>query len=155
MVGKGRPMEARLGYAFKRTLSMLESALSAENDYIIIPAFIIVLFSFGTMQIVLEHATTSLSTSAASALATATLFFLSTVGFITFIWTIFIFSYSFAVGNKFAQKLSRGRSRAWLLVLSFILTGAVTAAVFDLFCDGLREVSLLRMQYDLFLSNGD
>lgn len=148
-------MEARLGYAFKRTLRTLETVLCAENDYIVIPAFIIVLFSFGAMQIVFDHAAISLSTSAVSALATATIFFLSIVGFVTFIWTIFIFSYNFTVGNKSVQTLSKVRGRAWRLLLSFIITGVVTAAVFDLFCDGLREVSLLREQYALFLSNGD
>ena len=146
---KGRPMDARLGYAFKRTLRTLEAALTSENDYIFMFAFVIVLLSFGAMQVVFQHEAVPMTATVISALATAAIFFLSVVGFLTLVSTMIMFSYSFTIGSKSAKILSSGRSRAWRLILSFVVTGVVTAAVFNLFCDGIKELSLLRPQYAL------
>lgn len=144
-------------YAFRRTLQFLEAVFASDKDYIVVLAFLISAAGFLLMQFAFDHELSSISATIIRALGTATLFFLSTVGFITFISTLFVFAYNLSLGPHPGGKLgnSRVRLRTWRMVLSFVIAGAATAAAFNCFIDGLKEVTFIRAQYSLFLPSDE
>jgi hypothetical protein len=149
-------MYTRFRYAFSQALKNLEAVLKAKNDFVILPAFIIAVVGFVAMQIAIDHGTSNVSISIVAGCVMATLFFLSTVGFITLISTIFILAYSFTIGldASFGSSRLGGWNRGWRALLSFVVSGAVTAAVFNLFSEGLRDIAIVTQQYGL-LSNAN
>lgn len=144
-------------YAFKKTVRTLSTVLASDNDHVLVLAFVVSTIGFVLMQIAFDRGFNNISATIATALGTATLFFLSTVGFIIFISTLYVFAYNLSLGPKAGRKLptSNEAPRAWRIALSFVVAGAATAAAFNCFSDGLREISFMRTQYALFLSDGD
>lgn len=147
-------MYARLDYAFQNTLGTLRAVFRTNDDYVIITAFTITLVGFCGIQVAIEH---NIIQSLISGCATATLFFLTILGFVTIISVVYTFSYGFSIGcaaGLGAPSLSSW-SRAWRGLLSLVVTGVVTAAVFGLFCDGLGQTSFAKEQYVFFVSDGN
>lgn len=89
-------------------------------------------------QIVINHDTGDIFTSIILAFAGTAMLFLATIGFIAVIYTLFVFSYSLRIGRDGGSSRSAS-SRGWRLVLSFVLSGVLTAAVFNLFWEGIRD----------------
>jgi hypothetical protein len=143
-------------YAFKKTVRTLSTVLTSDNDHIVVLAFLVSAIGFGSMEIAFNRGFNNISAAIVSGVGTATLFFLSIVGFFTFISTLFVFAYYLSIspgGGRKRSKPSFG-GRAWRMALSFVFAGAATAAAFNFFSDGLREVTFMRAQYALFLSDG-
>jgi hypothetical protein len=147
-------MVMHLSYAFNRTLRDLEMALRLSDNRVIIFSFIITLLSFGAIQIAIVRNIASVSETIIFTCATAAVFFFSIVGFIAILSTTFIFMYYFSIGKTTSSGSQNRRWYVWRLILSFAFTGVVTGAVFNVLCDGLEDVSFIRTQYALFLSDG-
>ena len=150
-------MFTRLDYAVGKTVKNLSTMLKTKSEYEIILAFGVTLISFGAMQYAIDYDVGNIFAPVVIGCAVATVFFLSTIGFITFISTIFVFTYIFNVGPERGSKLPSlsGWSRGWRIVLSFVVSGAVTAAVFNIFSEGLREIPFVGTQYPLILHDGN
>ena len=150
-------MITRLDYAVVKTVKNLGTVLKTKGDYEILLAFVVTLFGFGAMQFAIVHDVDNIFAPVLTGCAVATVFFLSTIGFITFISTIFVFAYNVTVGPEPSFDLSsmRGRSRGWRIVLSFVVSVAVTAAAFNLFYEGLREIPFVGTQYPFLLHDGN
>jgi uncharacterized BrkB/YihY/UPF0761 family membrane protein len=150
-------MFPRLVYAVGKTVKNLDAVLKTKSDYEILLAFVVTLIGFGAMHFAIVHDVNNIFAPVLTGCAVATVFFLSTIGFITFISIIYVFAYNFTVGPERGfnpSSLSR-RSRGWRIVLSFVVSGAVTAAAFNLFYEGLKEIPFVGTQYPFLLHDGD
>jgi hypothetical protein len=150
-------MFARLVYAAGKTVKYLDTVLKSKGDYEILLGFVVTLIGFGAMHFAIVHDVNNVFAPVLTGCAVATVFFLSTIGFITFISIVFVFAYNFTVGPGlgYNSKSLSGRSRGWRIVLSFVVSGAVTAAAFDLFYEGLKEIPVVGTQYPFLLHDGD
>jgi hypothetical protein len=142
------PVYERFDYAFNETLKNLQAVLRSNNDYVILLAFSLAVVGFGGMQIAINHDTGDVFTPIILGFAATTVLFLATIGFIAVICTLFVFSYSLSIGRDRGSSLSAS-SRGWRLVLSFVVSGVLTAAVFNLFWDGIRDIPYVETQYPL------
>jgi hypothetical protein len=148
-------MYTRLDYAVSKTVLNLRAVFRTETGYEIPLAFIVTLASFGAMQFAIEHNWKNIFTPIIVGGAIATVFFLSTVGFVTFASIIFLFAYNFTTGPEpgFIRPKLSGWIRSWRIVLSFVASGVVTAAVFNLFYEGLKEIAFIHDA--ISLTDGD
>ena len=137
-------MSNRLVYAVNMTVKNLHAVLKTKTGYEITLAFMVTLAGFVAMQFAFNHNINNVAAPVIVGFADGTVFFLSAVGFITVISVIFVFAYAFTVGQEhgFSSPRLSGWSRSWRIVLSFTVSGAVTAAVFNLFYEGLKEIPL-------------
>ena len=140
-------MVKRLVYAVNTTVKNLHSVLRTKIEFEVTLAFMLTIAGFGAMQFAFNHDISNVFGPVIVGFAIGTIFFLSTIGFLTFIFVIFVFAYDFTVGPErgFSSPRLSGRSRSWRIVLSFTVSGAVTAAVFNLFYEGLKEIPLDRL----------
>ena len=146
-------MFARFDYAFNETVKNLQAALRPKNDFAILAAFTLTIIGFGGMQIAINHDTDNILTPIIIGFATTTMLFLATVGLITFICTLFVFAYSFTIGQDYGPSLGVW-SLGWRVALSFVVSGILTALVFNLFWEGLRDIPYVETQYP-FLDPGN
>jgi len=146
-------MYARFDYAFSEALKNFQAVVRANHDYVILLAFSLAMIGFVGAQIAINHDTGDLFTPVITGFAATAMLFLATIGFIAFICTLFIFAYSLSIGRDAAPSLSAS-SRGWRLVLSFVVSGVLTAAAFNLFWEGLRDIPYLETQYP-FLDPGN
>ena len=140
--GRSGPMYTRLVYAVNKTVEKLHVVFRTKIGYEIALAFMLTVAGFGAMQFVINHDVNNVFAQIIVGCAIGTVLFLSTIGFITFISIIFVFAYDFTIGPErgFNSPKLSGWSRGWRIVLSFAVSGAVTAAVFNLFYEGLKEI---------------
>jgi hypothetical protein len=150
-------MYARFEFAFDKALRSLRAALSTQGNFGIVLAFLLTLIGFVGMQFAIDHDIDNVFTPIIVGFATATVFFFAAVGFVTFIATLFIFVYNLTINSDTNLDLSswKGWSYGWRIVLSFIVSGAITAAVFNLFSQGLTEFPVLKTQYLILLDAGN
>src|SRR6516165_5349013 len=133
-------MYSRLGYAFSKTLQSLHTVLRTRGEFAILFAFVLTIIGFSGMQIAIDHDVDNIPDQIIIGFAAATVFFLATIGFVTFISVLFVFVYGLTIGQDAGTDLQglMGWSSIWRIVLSFVVSGAVTAALFNLFSEGLR-----------------
>lgn len=150
-------MYARLEFAFGKALRSLSSALSARGSFGVAVAFLLTLIGFIGMQVAIDHDFDNVFHPIIIGFATAAVFFFAAVGFVTFIATLFVFVYNLTITRDTSLDFSslRGWSYGWRVVLSFIVSGAITAAVFNLFSQGLTEFPVLKTQYLILLDAGN
>jgi hypothetical protein len=150
-------MYARLEFAFGKALRSLKAALSTQGSFGIVVAFLLTLIGFIGMQIAINHNIDNVFEPIIVGFATATVFFFAAVGFVTFISILFVFVYNLTINRDTNLDLSslRGWSYGWRVVVSFIISGAITAAVFNLFSQGLTEFPVLKTQYLILLDAGN
>ena len=134
-------MYMRLDYAASKTLMNLRAVFRTKSGYEIPLAFMVTVAGFGAMQFAIDHNVNSIFTAVIFGFAISTVFVLSAIGFITLIAIVFIFTYNFTVGTD--RPNFSVLSRGWRIVLGFVVSGAVTAAVFNIFYEGLREVPFI------------
>jgi len=146
-------MYMRLDYAVSKTLMNLRAVFRTESGYEIPLAFLVTLAGFGAMQFAIDHNVNSIFTTVIVGFAISTIFFLSAIGFITLISVVFIFTYNFTVGSE--RPKIRGLSRDWRIVLGFVVSGAVTAAVFNIFYEGPGEIPFVGTQYPFLLPDSN
>ena len=141
------PMYQRLFYAVNTTVNNLHALFMAEIEFEVALAFMLTLAGFGAMEFAFNYDVNNVFAPVIVGFALGTVFFLSAIGFITVILVIFVFAYDFTVGPErgFSSPRLSGWSRNWRIVLSFTVSGAVTAAVFNLFYQGLKEIPLDRL----------
>jgi hypothetical protein len=146
-------MYSRLGYAFSKTLQSLHTVLRTRGEFAILFAFVLTIIGFSGMQIAIDHDVDNIPDQIIIGFAAATVFFLATIGFVTFISVLFVFVYGLTIGQDAGTDLQglMGWSSIWRIVLSFVVSGAVTAALFNLFSEGLREMPVLRTQYQTII----
>ena len=140
-------MYKRLVCAVNTTVNNLHAVFSAEIEFEVALAFMLTLAGFGAMEFAFSYDVNNVFAPVIVGCAIGTVFFLSAVGIITVIFVIFVFAYDFTVGPErgFSSPRLSGWSRNWRIVLSFTVSGAVTAAVFNLFYEGLKEIPLDRL----------
>ena len=140
-------MQKRLVYAVNNTIKNLHGVFRTKTEFEVPLAFMLTLAGFGAVQIAINHDVNNVFAPVIVGFAIGTVFFLSAVGFITIIFVIFVFAYDFTVGPErgFSSPRLSGWSRSWRIVLSFTVSGAVTAAVFNLYYEGLKEIPVDRL----------
>ena len=140
-------MHTRFVYAVNKAVKNLQLVFRTKIEREIALAFTLTVAGFGAMQFAINLDLDNLFAPVVVGFAIGTVLFLSTIGFITFISIIFVFAYDFTVGPKrgFNSPKLSGWSRGWRIVLSFAISGALTAAVFNLFYEGLKEIPLDRL----------
>ncbi len=146
-------MYARLNYAFSKTLTFLRVVLGTKSTREILLAFVLTLFGFGAIQFAIDHDATNAYVPVVTGFAKATIFFFAAVGFLTFISTTFVFAYYSTLGRETPRITDWGRG--WRIVLSFAIAGLLTAAAFNLFYEGLREIQFVAMEYVSSLYDGN
>jgi len=151
IAGQAGPTSAPLDYAFVQTAKRLRTALATKVKYEPLLAFAVTLVAFWAIQFAIDHNNGSIFIPFIVGGATAALFFFSTIGFVTFISIVFVFAYSLTVGRE-TRPLS-GWARGWRIVLSFLVAGCLTAAAFNLFCEGLQQFRFVGMQYITLYDN--
>ena len=149
--GRTGSMQKRLVYAVNKTIKSLHAVLKTETGYEIPLAFMLTLAGFGALQFAINHDVNNVFAHIIVGCAIGTVLFLSAIGFITFICVVFVFAYAFTISSErgFNSPRLRGWNRSWRIVLSFSVSGAVTAAVFNPFYEGLP---LLGTQYPFLLA---
>lgn len=150
-------MYARLEFAFGRALRSLSAALSVQRSFGVVLAFLLTLIGFVGMQIAIDRNIDNIFDPLIVGFATAAVFFFAAVGFVTFLATLFVFVYNLTIKRDTNLDLSswKGWSYGWRIVLSFIVSGAITAAVFNVFSQGLAEFPVLKTQYLILLDGGN
>jgi hypothetical protein len=150
-------MYARILYAVNNTAKKLDAVFRTKSEYEIALAFMVTIGGFVVMQIAINHDPGNVFAPFIVGCAIATIFFLSAIGFITFICVIYLLAYDLTVGPErgFNSPRLSGWSRGWRIVLSFAVSGAVTAAAFNLFYEGLKEIPFIGTQYPILLHDGN
>ena len=140
-------MSKRLVYAVNTTVKNLHAVLRTKIEFEVTLAFMLTIGGFGAMQFAFNHDVSNVFGPVIVGFAIGTVFFLSAVGFTTVIFVIFVFAYAFTVTPErgFSSPRLSGWRRSWRIVLSFTVSGAVTAAVFNLFYEGLKDIPLNRL----------
>jgi hypothetical protein len=140
-------MYKRLVYAVNRTATNLHAVFRTKIDFEVTLAFMLTIAGFGAVQFAINHDVNNVFAPLMVGFAIGTVFFLSAVGFTTVIFVIFVFAYAFTVGPErgFSSPRLSGWRRSWRIVLSFTVSGAVTAAVFNLYYEGLKEIPVDRL----------
>ena len=145
-------MYERLIYAADTSVKSLHAVVASKSKYEIPLAFTLTIGGFVAMQFGLNY---DVSNPVIVGIAVGTVLLLSTIGFITIIGIIFVFAYGFTVGAQrsvISPKLN-GWSRSWRIILSCAVSGAVTAAIFNLFDEGLKQISFIPKSFFLYDGN--
>ena len=148
-------MYARLHYAFARTQRTLRAVLTIKDEYEIIQAFALIVAGFGAFQGASDGGSGNILISCATGFILGALFFLFTIGLITVIGALFVFTYNFIVGEEISfisPKISRWR-RVSTIVLSAMLSGIAIAAVLHLFYEGTKGVIPVTQNTSLSLND--
>jgi hypothetical protein len=138
-------MHTRVNYAVGKTVTSLHAVLATKSNREILLALVLTLIGFGAIEFGIDHGATNAYVPIVTGCAKATIFFFATVGFITFISTMFAFAYYTTLGRETPR--ITGWGRGWRIVFSFAITGLVTAAAFNLFYQGLREIQFVALEY--------
>lgn len=139
-------MSNRLAYAVNATAHNLQAVFKTRAEFEITLAFLLTMVGFGAMQFALNHDVYNVFSAVVVGFAMGAIFFLSAIGFITVITVVFVFAYAFTVDRNdgVSSKLT-GWGQGLRVVLSFTVGGAITAAVFNLFYEGLKEIPIDRL----------
>ena len=146
-------MYARVNYAFNKTVTSLLAVLQTKINREILLAFVLTLIGFGAIQFAIDHDANNAYAPVVTGCAKATIFFFATVGFLTFLSIMFVFAYYSTLGRETPRITAWGRG--WRIVFSFAVTGLLTAAAFNLFYEGLRQIQFVALEYVSSLYDGN